>query len=155
MTPDQNQAILQILDGARDMTLATVREDGYPQATTVSFVHDGLAIYFGCGRESQKARNLRRCDKVSLTVDLPYERWEEIRGLSLGGRAQEVTEPAELRRVFEAMVARFPEISAYSSGDGLEQAAVFRIDPEVISLLDYRKGFGHTEEIEAGSRRSA
>ncbi len=153
MTPEQNQAILEILDGAVDMSLATVRDDGYPQATTVSFVHDGLVMYFGCGRQSQKARNIRRCDKVSLTADLPYQRWEEIRGLSLGGRAREVTEAAELRRVFEAMVARFPEIGAFSS-DGMEQAAVFRIDPEVISLLDYRKGFGHTEEIDVVSGRS-
>src|ERR1700731_3853356 len=31
-----------------DMTIATVREDGYPQATAVSYVNDGLAVYFSC-----------------------------------------------------------------------------------------------------------
>jgi hypothetical protein len=30
------QEIVSILDEANDMTIATVRQDGYPQATTVS-----------------------------------------------------------------------------------------------------------------------
>ena len=38
--------ILDILSKQTDMTLATIREDGYPQATTVSFVSDDLDIYF-------------------------------------------------------------------------------------------------------------
>ena len=87
MTPKQQADIFGILDGAQDITIATVREDGYPQATMVSFVHDGLTIYFGCGPDSQKARNIKQCDKISLTVNLPYEGWDEIRGLSLGGLA--------------------------------------------------------------------
>jgi nitroimidazol reductase NimA-like FMN-containing flavoprotein (pyridoxamine 5'-phosphate oxidase superfamily) len=34
--------ILDILSKQTDMTIATVREDHYPQATTVSYVNDGL-----------------------------------------------------------------------------------------------------------------
>ena len=90
--------ILEILTTARDMTIATVRDDGYPQATAVSFVSDGLTIYFGCGRTSQKADNIRRNDRVSITVNLPYARWDEIRGLSLAGRARAVTGRAGDRR---------------------------------------------------------
>src|SRR5215470_12591780 len=91
MDPGLREEILSILKGAGDMTIATIRPDGYPQATTVSYVNDGLVIYFGCAAESQKARNLALNDKVSLTVTLPYFNWEEIRGLSLGGRAAPVT----------------------------------------------------------------
>jgi general stress protein 26 len=53
----------------RTTTIATVREDGYPQARTVSNVNDGLKIYFGCAAHSQKARNLARNNKISLTVN--------------------------------------------------------------------------------------
>jgi len=91
MDPELSREIISILDDANDMTIATVREDGYPQATTVSYVNDGLKIYFGCAAESQKAKNLARNSKVSLTVNLPYASWAEIRGLSLGGRAELVT----------------------------------------------------------------
>ena len=73
------EKIVAILAGAYDMTLATIRPDGYPQATTVGYVNDGVKIYFGTAADSQKARNIALCDKVSLTVTLPYDRWEEIR----------------------------------------------------------------------------
>ena len=148
MKPEQQSAITEILDGANDLTLATVRPDGYPQATTVSFIHDGPVIYFGCARDSQKALNLWQCDKVSAAVDLPYRSWDEIRGLSLGGRASFVTDPAELQRVFEAMAAKFPQITDYGDDADRDEIAVVRIDPVAISVLDYRKGFGHTEAIE-------
>jgi hypothetical protein len=91
------EEILSILKGAGDMTTATIRPDGYPQATTVSYVSEGLVIYFGCAAESQKARNLALNDKVSLTVTLPYFNWDEIRGLSLGGRATPVTDRDQSR----------------------------------------------------------
>lgn len=147
MTPEQKTEILAILDDAHDITVATVREDGYPQATIVSFVHDGLSIYFGCDPNSQKARNIERSDKISLTVSLPYTDWAEIRGLSLGGRAHIVTDEAEIQRVSGLMIARFPQINEYAAGAERQQVDIVRVDPEVISLLDYRKGFGHTEEI--------
>ena len=60
MDPALRQEIISILDDANDMTIATVREDGYPQATTVSYVNDGFTIYFGCAAASQKAQNLAR-----------------------------------------------------------------------------------------------
>jgi hypothetical protein len=86
MDPALKQEIVSILNEANDLTIATVREDGYPQATTVSYVNAGLTIYFGCAAESQKAKNIARSDKVSLTVNLPYASRDEIRGLSIGAR---------------------------------------------------------------------
>jgi nitroimidazol reductase NimA-like FMN-containing flavoprotein (pyridoxamine 5'-phosphate oxidase superfamily) len=50
------------------MTLATNRPDGWPQATTVGYVNDGLTIYFLCSPQSQKAANLARDSRVSLTI---------------------------------------------------------------------------------------
>jgi general stress protein 26 len=147
MDPALPKEIISILDGADDMTLATVREDGYPQATTVSYVNDGLKIYFGCAAEAQKAKNIARCAKVSLTVNLPYRSWNEIRGLSLGGRAELITDPQEVDRVSHLMFEKFPQIAGYAPAE-LEQIALFRVTPEVISVLDYRKGFGHTDLVE-------
>ena len=88
MDPALTEEIISVLEDANDMTIATVREDGYPQATTVSYANDGLKIYFGCAAGSQKAKNIARNSKVSLTVNLPYTSWKEIRGLSIGGRAE-------------------------------------------------------------------
>src|SRR5947207_15197427 len=99
MDPRLKQEIISILDDANDLTIATVREDGYPQATTVSYVNDGLTIYFGCAAQSQKAKNIDRNPKVSLTVNLPYASRDEIRALSVGGKAPEIGDPRARDRV--------------------------------------------------------
>lgn len=149
MDPGLEKTIIAILDGAKDMTVATIREDGYPQATTVSFAHDGLTLYFGCGADSQKARNLARNDKVSLTVDLPYESWDEIKGLSAGGNAVRLSDQQEIDRVGRLMLAKFPQITQYAPPEGMEEMAVFKVTPKVFSVLNYSKGFGHTDLVEA------
>ena len=146
MDPRLKQEIISILNDANDMTIATVREDGYPQATTVSYVNDGLKIYFGCAANSQKAKNLARNDKVSITINLPYASWNDIRGLSLGGRAGPVSDPQEAEQAGELMFEKFPQIARYAPAE-LEDIVLFRVTPEVISFLDYRKGFGHTDLV--------
>lgn len=146
MDKNLETTIERLLASERDMTIATVRDDGYPQATTVSYVSDGLKIYFGCDAGSQKARNLAKSNKVSLTIDAAYAGWEEIKGLSIGGTAERVVDERELARFQALMLAKFPEIANYSieSDAGL---AVFRVTPEVISVLDYSKGFGHADLV--------
>jgi len=138
---------LEILREAKDMTIATIRDDGFPQATTVSYINDGLSIYFGSAENSQKALNLSKCNKVSLTVNGAYDNWDAIRGISLAGTAQRVTSPDEMRRIGDAMIAKFPQIANYVPYDP-KGIALFRIDPVVISVLDYTKGFGHAETFQ-------
>ena len=150
MDPAPEQEIVSILNESYDLTIATVREDGYPQATTVSYVSDGLTIYFGCAAQSQKVKNIARSAKVSLTVNLPYASWDEIRGLSVGGRAARVTDPKEMDRVGRLMLWKFPQIARYAPAD-MEELVLFRITPEIISVLDYRKGFGHTDLVKVAA----
>jgi nitroimidazol reductase NimA-like FMN-containing flavoprotein (pyridoxamine 5'-phosphate oxidase superfamily) len=147
LSPAQRNQIVTILEAAADLTVATNRADGYPQATVVSFVNDGDKIYFGTGAKAQKAANIARDDRVSVAITAPYKSWDEIKGLSIGGRARRVTQPEEFRRVGELMFKKFPQISNYASfGEGME-LALFRIDPDVVSILDYTQGFGHTELV--------
>jgi general stress protein 26 len=139
------KTILDILTHTNDMSIATVRPDGFPQATTVSYVSDGTTIYFATGNHAQKAQNLAKCDKVSLTVDRPYKNWNEILGLSLGGTAARVTDEAEIEKIEKLMAKKFPQAADFSMPD--TAIALFKITPKVISLLDYSKGFGHTDTV--------
>ena len=134
-----------ILKHTNDMTIATVRPDGWPQATTVSYVSDGLTVYFVTGAKSQKARNLAKCDKVSLTVDRPYSDWNAIVGLSLGGTAGRVTDHAEIAKIEKLMAKKFPRVGDLAMPE--DALAFFRITPKVISILDYTRGFGHTDTV--------
>lgn len=140
--------ILAILTAGHDLTLATLRDDGGPQATTVSYVSDGLSIYFGCSATSQKAHNLARDPRVSLTIDLPYGDWSEIRGLSMGGSAARLERPDQLLAVGRLFLDKFPQLGQGFALDGGDMA-IFCITPLVISVLDYRKGFGHVDHVAA------
>ena len=85
---------------------------------------------------------------LSISVTPPYTEWSSIRGLSMSGKALRVTDAAELGRVFELMVSKFPQIGQFLKADDVEMA-LYRVDPEVVSILDYTQGFGHTEAANA------
>ena len=148
MDIDLRDCIVRFLEQGLDLTLATLRPDGWPQATTVSYVSDGLILYFGCGAQSQKAQNLASDDRVSATIDLPYRDWREIRGLSLSGHARALTTPDDATFVGRLFRQKFPQISSHLLQSG--EMALFAITPLWISILDYTRGFGHTELVHAG-----
>jgi len=138
--------ILAILAEGQDMAVATTLPDGAPHAVTVSYASEGLSIYFGCSPASQKARNLDRDDRVAITITLPYRDWSQIRGLSLSGRARPVAPGLAQVRVAGLFAAKFNEIAQYVSDVG-EGVALCEVTPEIIGVLDYRKGFGHVEHV--------
>lgn len=146
MTPARKQLILKLLKRHQTMSLATVRADGYPQATTVTYANDGLDLYFCCDRASQKVRNLRRCAKVSLTIDRDYKNWARIKGLSIGATARVLSRAGDVRRAFGLLARKFPPMRTLSAQD-LEETAFVKVTPKVISVLDYSKGFGHTDLV--------
>lgn len=142
------QQVLNILGSVHDMALATVRPDGYPQTTTVSYAHDGLTLYIGIGLDGQKAHNIRQNNKVSAAITPAYPDWNHIKGLSIGAIAQFVDDADELERASACMLKRFPQIKTLVAGTAsLPWAgAIFvKIVPQVISVLDYEKGFGHAD----------
>ncbi|MBT9476913.1 pyridoxamine 5'-phosphate oxidase family protein, partial [Polaromonas sp.] len=90
MDDEIRQKILALLDQHRIMTVATLRPDGWPQATTVGYVNEGLTLYFLCGLDSQKAKNLAQDDRLSLTIDHDTADLMAITGLSMAARAHAV-----------------------------------------------------------------
>ena len=138
--------IITLLDQHRLMTVATNRPDGWPQATTVGYVNDGMTIYFLCGPESQKAQNIARDDRLSLTVDHDVSDPMAITGLSMAAHARPVTDPAELAKAMKLLGERYPEYAKFPMPKP-EEIRVFRVEPKVISVLDYSKGFGHTDLV--------
>jgi nitroimidazol reductase NimA-like FMN-containing flavoprotein (pyridoxamine 5'-phosphate oxidase superfamily) len=138
--------ILAIMDGHRIMTVATLRPDGWPQATTVGYAHEGFTLYFLCGQESQKARNLSLDPRVSITIDHDEPQVMKITGLSLAGRARRISDEKEAERVMALLIGRYPQQSQTPGQlPPASAVAIFKVEPELISVLDYAKGFGHAE----------
>jgi hypothetical protein len=69
-----------------------------------------------------------------------------ITGLSMAARAEPVTDPAELSKAMSLLGQRYPEYAKFPMPK-LEDIRVFRVEPKVISVLDYSKGFGHTDLV--------
>lgn len=142
------QKILTLLDQHRIMTLATLRPDGWPQATTVGYANDGLTLYFLCSPESQKAANLARDDRVSLTIDHDTPHVMDITGLSMAAHAQVVDDPAEGEKALRLLLQKYPPQDALPLPMPTPaDVRIFRVTPMVISVLDYAKGFGHTDLV--------
>jgi len=57
MDEDIRRKILTLLDQHRIMTIATLRPDGWPQATTVGYASEGLTLYFLCGWKRKRHSN--------------------------------------------------------------------------------------------------
>lgn len=140
--------ILALLDEHRIMTVATLRPDGWPQATTVGYVNEGLTLYFLCGLDSQKAKNLARDDRISLTIDHDTADLMAITGLSMAARAHPVTDRAEAEKALRMLPLKYADSPPLQMKmPGVDEVRIFRVTPTVISVLDYSKGFGHTDLV--------
>ncbi|MDN0081960.1 pyridoxamine 5'-phosphate oxidase family protein [Crenobacter sp. SG2305] len=136
--------ILEIMATSRDMSLATLREDGYPQANLVSYANDDFLIYFATARDSSKVRNIAFCEKVSLTINTPYNDWPELRALSMAATAQILPDDsAECAHAVRLLARKFSSVWDMVPQDQTGQTLVIRVQPWLISALDYRQGFGH------------
>ena len=130
------------------MRIATLRPDGWPQVTTVGYANDGFAIYFLCGPDSQKASNLARDDRVSLAIDDDPAPGDGYHWAIHGGAGKRRGGPCRSRKDDRA-----PDV-AVPGPEGVDlpipkpsEVRIFRLTPTVISVLDYSKGFGHTDLV--------
>ena len=138
--------VLDLLEQHRLMTIATNRPDGWLQATTVGYVNDGLTIYFLCGPQSQKAQNIARDNRVSLTIDHDTDDPMAITGLSMAAHAEPVSDQNEVAKALDLLVKGYPEYAAFPPPKP-EEMMIMRLVPKVISVLDYSKGLGHTDLV--------
>lgn len=146
MDAELKAKILEILAENRIMTVATLRPDGWPQATTVGYASEGLTLFFLCGADSQKATNLAGDNRVSITVDHDVSDPMAIEGLSLAGHAEPMDDPADMQKFFELLIAKYPEYASMGEMD-MSGVRCFRVLPQVVSVLDYSKGFAHTDLV--------
>lgn len=142
--------ILGLLSENRVMCVATLRPDGWPQATMVGYVHDDLTLYFVVARISQKLANIAREPRISIA--LGHDRPDRLRGLSMAARAAEVTELAEIDHLNALILERYPGQVMFSPRE--TSTAVLRATPESISVIDLPKGPGEPELVRVNDETS-
>ncbi|MDQ2179567.1 isocitrate lyase/phosphoenolpyruvate mutase family protein [Marinifilum sp. D714] len=152
MTEEFREKLIGILSSTMDMTIATIREDGWPQANTVGFVNMGENIYLETFKTSSKVKNITRDPRVSITIAPPYELVTEGCGVSFAAYAEVETDVEVIKEFHRLLLEKFPDIVEATYGDGDKvypdpNTILYRFRPVVASLLDFSKGFGHADFI--------
>jgi hypothetical protein len=88
--------ILDLLDRHRIMTIATLRADGWPQATTRGLRERRASSVWS---DSQKAYNLGKMIESLMA----------IAGLSIAGHATVVGDRAEVEKILRMLSLRYPK----------------------------------------------
>lgn len=146
MDGQELDSILELLRGCKDLTLATVRADGTPQANIVNFANDSLIVYFATDRSSEKVRNIQARPHVSIALRADYDDWTEVRGLSAAAIAEILPDDSvEAQRAKSCLARR--TLSATPSPMDPATTVYVKLTPERIVLLDYSKGYGHRKHF--------
>ena len=143
---------IAILDGRRIMALSTVRPDGWPQTTIVGYANIGLLLYFVISRSSQKFANLQQDDRVSIAVGEEPPDLSLLQAVYSSAHAVEAVDPAEREQAWRLLTERHPNLESYALPDQSD-LAVMRARCEHVSVVDFTKGFGHTEAFDATHRQ--
>jgi len=152
MDEQELKLVLQLISTGQEMSLATTRPDGFPQATILNYASRGLVLFAAIGLDSQKAHNIQTDSRVSLTILPPGRSGAPVQALSIGAIATFVTGEEEVSSTAKLLLQRYPHFQhALSGTEGHPWGGVvfLRLDPQVISLLDYTKGYGHTDLFDA------
>jgi uncharacterized protein YhbP (UPF0306 family) len=147
MDEAQQAIILNLLAHHNIMTLATVRPDGFPQATFVYYINQDFRLYFAADPTSQKAGNIKLNNKVSVTIAGQTENANKLKAVSLSGIAAKITDLARVHDLQLSLFRAVPGAKRFAPADA-EQLAVYSITPIAISLVDYSVGYGRTFLVE-------
>jgi PPOX class probable F420-dependent enzyme len=134
MTPSERLADTRIrafLDSIEVVVLATVGPGGAPQATPMWFLPGSDTLSMISVDGLQKIRNLRRDPRVSVVAETTTPEGD-IRGVTVGGRAEFLPDSAERRRLVERFLERYhPRLERIWRGRAMPADRVmFRITPE-------------------------
>jgi PPOX class probable F420-dependent enzyme len=118
--------------GTRTAKVATVARDGRPHVMPVWFVLDGNEIVFTTGRDTLKARHLRRDGRVGLCVDDDEPPFAFV---SVRGRAELIEEAEDMLDWTTRIAERYmgPEQSeGYGRRNAVPEELLVRVTPERI-----------------------
>jgi uncharacterized protein YhbP (UPF0306 family) len=139
----------QFLAGHTTLTLATLAEDGRPQAAPLFYAEmDDLSLIFISEQRVRHSQNIARDSRVAVTIYADGQQWQTIRGVQGEGHCAALA-GAAVETARAVYLAKYPFISENSLLAGLlERVTFYKISPTWLRLLDNSQGFGYKEEVE-------
>lgn len=131
------------LEAQRTLAVATNDRDGYPHVVAMWYaLVDGQIAFWTYGK-SQKAANLRRDPRLTCLAE-DGERYAELRGVQIKGRARLVEDLSTVMRLGMAIHERYhgaplsADLRAKVEHQAPKRIAVF-VQPVAIASWDHRK----------------
>jgi nitroimidazol reductase NimA-like FMN-containing flavoprotein (pyridoxamine 5'-phosphate oxidase superfamily) len=140
------QSAITILNQNRIMTIATVRPDGWPQATIVGYANEGFRLYFLIYRTSQKFANIAHDNRTSIAVGHEPPKLSEVKAVYAGCNVHEVTDLRERSHAWMLLAERHPNLTDLAPPQK-DEVATMVAECRNVSVLDYSQGLGHTESL--------
>ncbi len=135
--------ISAFLAAVQNLQVATLGKHGEPHLTTVWFaVHEGKLMFETYGK-SQKVVNLERDPRIAVLAE-DGTTYGTLRGVSINGRAEIVTENPRLFDLMRLLIAHhFPGLTAEALDAQTTQMATKRVvvvvHPEKVVSWDHHK----------------
>jgi PPOX class probable F420-dependent enzyme len=138
-----DEEMWQFIRERRELQVATLDRSGAPHLTTLWFAVVDGEIAFESFTKSQKIVNLRRDPRVAVLVE-DGSAYDELRGVSIQGRAELHDDPETVLRYALQMLRRSrPEIPEAALPEAARRLAAKRtlavVKPEKIISWDHRK----------------
>jgi PPOX class probable F420-dependent enzyme len=138
-----DEEIRAFLAEQRTLQVATIDHDGWPHLVAMWYVLINDQIVFWTYAKSQKAANLRRDDRLTCLVETG-ERYDELRGVQIKGRAIINDDRETVQRIGEVIYERYTgghlndAIRQMVAAQAPKRVIVF-VEPVEIVSWDHRK----------------
>jgi PPOX class probable F420-dependent enzyme len=138
-----DEEIAAFLDSSKSLNVATLDREGAPHLTTLWFARSGQNILFETYGTSQKVVNLRRDPRIAVLCE-QGETYDELRGVSIQGKAEIVDSGPRLEQLMSLIIDRsFPgqsqEKLAKHVSDMIRKRIVVVVHPHKYMSWDHRK----------------
>jgi hypothetical protein len=128
------------LASMREIWIATASPKGRPDAVPVWFWWDGEVAYFTCKSGTVKPRNIAQEPNVVL------HNGDGADPIILKGRAEQVTDRAELERVDAAYQEKYVDPGSGATASILtDEDDVYRVAPRLVSAWSYATAANKTD----------
>jgi PPOX class probable F420-dependent enzyme len=138
-----DEEIRAFLEEQRTLQVATIDHDGWPHLVAMWYVLINDQIVFWTYAKSQKAVNLRRDARLTCLVEAG-ERYDELRGVQVKGRAIINDDRETVQRIGEVIYERYTggplndAIRQVVAAQAPKRVIVF-VEPVEIVSWDHRK----------------
>lgn len=150
----RDQAI-DLIKRRRTLVLATGGQ-GSPWAAAVYYVYVAPGFYFFSSPKAHHVQHIGKTCTAAATVYADSDQWENIQGIQMAGRIEEIAKRIEQINITARYLAKFPFAAKFLSGrQGTrtremsveDKVRLYAFMPDSVYYMNNRFGFGRREAI--------